>query len=188
MPELIDVMTLLPDHSPYFTVDTSGPLSVDILRPTHIPAYDYLLRNAGGKKTFAKGDDFTVLSAGFIFPESFGLAKAPSNQIQNNPSIVIAAKDIPGGGTYFIPNFGTNGIQIPIENYEFPINIFVDMNKLAAPLFLNYNFNLFAAFSGLDELHAIFPKVSMVGVPVVLNGTVQHLTVFVKVTHNFPLT
>ena len=188
MPQLIDVMALLPDHSPYFTVDTSGVLSVSIRRPIHNPAYDFLLRSANGKKTFTKGDDFTVLSVGFILPESFCLAKAPSNLLQHNPSITLGAQKTTGGGIAFLPNFGVDGIMCPIENYELPVNVFVDMNKVAAPVFLNNNFNLYCAFLGLDEGNSIFPQVSMVGVPVALNGTVQNITVFVKVIHNFPLT
>jgi hypothetical protein len=192
MSEYIDVMALLPDQSPYFVVNTTpGVLSVDIRTPTHSPVYDYLLRAAGGKKTFRAGDNFIVVSAGFVFPESFGLAGGASNLVQNNPSIAVGAQASTGGSVYFLPNFGNTGVVMPIDNYELPLNIFVDISGLdiggGVYPFRTQNFNLYGAFRGLDQFNSIYPKVSMVGVPTSLHGTTQHLTVFVKIVHTFPL-
>lgn len=191
MSEYIDVMSFLPAHSPYFTVNT-GVLAVDIRRPTGL-GYDFHLRSSGGFKNFQAGDNFVVVSAGFVLPESFALAQGPANLVQNNPSITIGAQVLAGGAIYYLQNFSTTGIMMPIENYELPANIFVDIvsvNNGATPPVYPFRlagFNLIGLFTGLDETNSIYPQVSMVGVPASLNATRQHLTMFIKVVHNFPL-
>lgn len=265
MSEIIDIVTLLPVDSPYFSVDTSGVLSTSINNSAGT------LVSAGGYTTFMPGDNFIVLSAGFVLPESFCMAKSGVNLLQKCPAFNLAlvksgtfptnrigpavsiydntsalptsipliryiAKVTANGWTvnhvyqgdfalgwtditpvsgmityvmdvdadytyngaawvvvtttsYPIPNFGDYGIQLPLENYETPLGIFVDVFNL--PLkpnpFQTSTFTLRASFRGLDEASGIFPQVSMVGVPTVLNQSSQNITVFLKILHNLPL-
>jgi hypothetical protein len=190
MSEIIDVLTLLPAHSPSFTVNTAV-LSVDLKIPIHVPAYDYHLVSGGGKKRFTAGDNFTVLSAGYVLPESFGMAKAPVNTHQAAPALAIGIQAYTGGSIYFLPNFQVDGVQLPLENYEIPLNIFVDVMNISDGVggypFRTTKFNLPTYLLGLDAQNNLYPQVSMVGVPAILNGTVQNAILFVKILHNYAL-
>lgn len=183
---------MLPGDAPAFTVNTvnTAALSVNLLNPTHTPARSNKLYTAGGKKTFQRGDNFTVLSMGFVLPESFVLAKAPANTVQNNLSITLGVNKILSVETiYYLPNFGDVGIQLPLENYETPLGVFVDVMSIGASSypFRTEGFQITVVVRGLNEALTIYPQVSMVGVPAVLNATVQHITVFAKILHNLPL-
>ena len=198
MSEIIELLTLMPSDSPIFTVDTTGPLSVDLKPP---PAYEYnrVLYASGAVRKFQPGDNITVLSAGFVFPESFTMAKAPlhtmtAQDMQQCPALNLALLRVDEAPIpWYSENFGIAGIMLPLENYEQPLGIFIDVYNLnsrpaieAFP-FRTKHFYLQGAFRGLDELNRIYPQVSMVGVPAALNRITMHATVFVKILHNFQL-
>ena len=152
MTEYIDVFTQLPQESSYFIVDTSKS-TVPLLRsnPSAVPFF-----SAGGKKTLQKGDNFTILSAGFIFPESFCLSSAPANAHQTSLALNISLSDTIGGADYYLSNFGLSGIQLPLENYETPIGIFADMFNIGGPVFpfRLLNFYLKGTLRGIDEFYS----------------------------------
>lgn len=103
----------------------------------------------GGKTFLQAGDNFTVLSAGFIFPESFCLASAPANKQQTFPAFNIALKSATSAIKY-PPNFGLSGIQLPLENYETPLGVFVNAYDLDAK-FRTENYNILGTLRGIDE-------------------------------------
>lgn len=152
MSEIIDVLALLPQDGAYFVADTSK-MTVDLLRYNNIAVKMY---TPGGKTYLQAGDNFTVLSAGFIFPESFCLASAPANKQQTFPAFNIALKSATSAIKY-PPNFGLSGIQLPLENYETPLGVFVNAYDLDAK-FRTENYNILGTLRGLDESYG-FPNV-----------------------------
>lgn len=149
MSEKIDILALLPLDSPYFTVDTTK-LAVQMITPG-----GYVMRRSGGYSTFQAGDNITVLSAGYIMPESFTMASNPANKQQTCPAINLGAQSIIPGHTAikYFDNFGLSGIQLPLENYETPLGVFVDIMNTGSPsyYFRTDNFNLICTLRGLDE-------------------------------------
>lgn len=156
MSEKIDILTILPAESPYFIVDTSA-LSVPFIRP--LGDAGAKLYAPGGKKTFAAGDNFTILSAGYVLPESFTMASARVNGQQSTPAINIFAESTNGShaGPGWFSQLGKSGIQLPLENYETPLGVFIDIyNTYVAGVPVQYyfrddSFNLFGTLRGLDE-------------------------------------
>lgn len=155
MSEKIDIFTLLPLDSPYFDVDTTK-LSVPLKRPSVLAEKMY---SSGANTKFAAGDNFTVLSAGFIFPESFSLASAPANKQQTSLALNLGAASIVGGHgtTEYFPNFGQSGIQLPLENYETPLGVYVNIMNVGGPEYYmrTEQFNLKGTLRGPDETYMI---------------------------------
>lgn len=151
MSEKLDIFTLLPLDAPYFDVDTTK-LAVPMQRPSLLAVKMYA---PGGLGTFQAGDNFTVMSAGYVLPEAFSLASAPANLQQTCPAINLGASSIVPGhtATQYFPNFGLSGIQLPLENYETPLGVFVDMFNVGSPnyYFRTEQYNLMATLRGLDE-------------------------------------
>ena len=197
MSEIIDVLTLQPNYAPFFTVPSDGSAtskSVPMQNPNYVSLGNYpLMKAAGGLGRFNPGDNFTVLTAGFCLPESFVLASSPADCFQNNVSINLGTtKQQTGlGSVFYLPNFGADGIQLPLENYEMPLGIFVDVTKLdpsGGHPFMTNPFWIFGIFEPLQDTPALVrPQVSMIGVPSQLYGTTHHVTVFIKVLHNLAL-
>jgi len=149
MSERIDIFTLLPGDSPYFTVNTAV-LSVPMLRPASVLSAAQMF-SASARGSFAPGDNLTILSAGYSFPESFCLASAPANKHQTVPAFNIAFKSA-STALVHTPNLGVAGIQLPLENYETPLGIFVDIYNLNA-YFRTEAFGLYGTLRGIDELY-----------------------------------
>lgn len=153
MSEKIDIFTLLPLDSPYFDVDTTK-LSVPIQRPSIVAVKMY---RSGGLSKFQPGDNFTILSAGYTLPESFVMASPPSNMEQTTPAINLGASSIIHPGIKYFDNLGLSGIQLPLENYETPLGVYVDIMNTGGPdyYFRTEQFNLLATLRGLDETNFI---------------------------------
>jgi hypothetical protein len=80
-----------------------------------------------------------------------------------------------------LTQFGGSGgsLLLPLENYEMPINNFINMKD---------NFGTgtpepFILYAALTQGQ----KISMTGIPVALHGTTQKIKVFLKILHNIPL-
>lgn len=183
MSEVIDILTPATDQLPTFTVDTTGPLSVDLI-PN--PAGTQVLYSGNGLSKFVRGDSFIVLSCGYLIPEGFrfygyeevGIIKTPV------PMLLLTARPQGGGIDIPITSFGNLGImRIPFPNYELSIGTFTDpeANNLTGA-----TFELKEAFpypTGIDYM-----QVSMINAPAVLNGEVFKVVPWFKILHNFPLT
>jgi len=186
MSEIIDVLTILPQEAPYFTVDlTPGTLSV--------PLYVYdgstycIMHRGGGAWKFQYKDNFTVLSAGFYLPESFAMASPPDSDYQACMSLALYLMKPDGSASSITTQFGLGGIQLPLENYEMPVGIYVDLAKDCGLPLITTAFGIMGVIKGIDDDVPARPRISMVGVPSALDETVQRLTVFIKVVHNLPL-
>lgn len=180
MSEYIDILCHQAKNKPSFTVDTTGPLSVPIAAAGDSTLY------AGEKKDFQTFDNFRILSAGLVLPENFCLAQVPGGEGSLNTGLLIniAGYDIGNMQAFSLPFSGSGAITLPMENYELPLDLFVDMKKLSASC--SGPFNLLASVTVIDL--GTYPMVSMVGVPAALNGTVQTVTLFLKILHNLEMT
>lgn len=183
MAEIIDVLTPEVDQCPTFTVDTTGPLSVDVI-PN--PAGTQVMYAGTGQSKFVRGDSFIVLSCGYFVPEGFRIYgyEAAGTMKLPFPLLLLSARTAGAGIDNPILSFGNLGLlRMPFPNYELSIGTFCDpeANNLTGA-----TFQLKEAFpypSGIDSL-----QVSMVNVPAALNGIVFRLVPWFKVLHNFALT
>lgn len=163
---------------PTFTVDTSGPEAVAISQGT-LPK----LLSGGNQDTFQKDDNILILSYGFVFPLSFQFYQknaAPFIPILKTDLIAIG---ITTSINYFFDEFFR--VRIPMENYEIPIEVFLDIQNKGATggnYLKNENFHLhFGVLSPTEN------AVSMYGVPPALNGKTYPILPFLKVVHNLPM-
>jgi hypothetical protein len=181
MPEIIDVLTLLPAKQQKFTVNTA----VDYVATAFPAVPPYLLFNANGLASFINGDNFSILSAGLVFPESFTPWKDPADLgILGLPVDNIFIQGI-SADFYHIDVIGkVDNLFVPMENFELNTDVFVRCKKqenVAHPgTFLNENFYLVT-----DNSNTI--KISMKNVPAAFNGKIFSITPFFKILHNFPL-
>ena len=139
--------------------------------------------NASGEKTLLKGDNFSILSMGFILSEAFTVWKAAA--ATPLPSIFLNMKGVTSLNAYKIDALGVeNIIHIPMENYETALDLFVDCSKqtqfgIIPITYLNENFTLNTDYTLI--------KISMAGVPAALNGKTFPITPFIKIAHNYPM-
>jgi hypothetical protein len=178
--DIVEVLSLPINKSPYFVVDTTGPKSVKIQIPVLGAGLFATLQNSLQYSVFQAGDNFAVLSLGYVLPEAFVMAQAPSASTIKIPSIALSA--LQGGITPIpLPISGLTGISVPMENFENAINAFSDIVPVTAG-----TFGLTAQFVQ-DVTAGHEQQVSMIGVPSSLNATTQVVTVFAKIMHNLPM-
>jgi hypothetical protein len=180
MSEYIDILCHKADEKSTFTVDTTGPLFVNVSAGSSLKMY------AGENSKFARYDNFRLLSVGIALPESFTFSQVVAGGTKLNTGILveISGWDVTNASTFSLPFSGGGGaILVPLENYEMPLDVFVNMENLKAVC--SGPFQILASITVLDS--GTYPRVSMVGVPAALNATVQSITLFMKILHNSPL-
>lgn len=189
MPLITDILTVTPANRPFFVVDKTKQL-VAIQEPEGV---DRTQVNAGYNNRFRKGDCFTIVSAGIIFPEGFQSAISSSDTYKNIlPSLLyIYLQEIGGEGALFdIQELGTSslsgvrsGVNCPMENYEWVFNTFVDVTKELSnedtPRLLNSAFKI--------QVRLVNLWVSMVSVPSTVDEKKFYITPFVKIQHNMQM-
>jgi hypothetical protein len=176
---IIDTLTLPTGITPYFTVNTSVN-SVDIVNPFLTPDSNaFILEDVRQKKTFARGDNFAIISAGYVLPESFTMATSPSAAHNQALSISFLLRTVSAGSYVLLSN---TQLFVPMENFENGLNRYFNVND-----YLSEAFTLVARLGIYNDV-VNKPQVSMQGVPSALNSTVQRVTVFVKIIHNSLLT
>lgn len=170
MPEIIEVLTSAPIYSPKF-VPNSSLVSVSIT----FPIDPFVFKNTAGRSIFSENDNIRILSCGYVLPESFAMA-TPVGADGSGLYLSLAYSESEGEGTELLQQFGQAGIFIPLQNYEMPVDIFIDINSL----------NIGQAFTLTGELNPSggSAKVSMINVPNSLDGSDQYINVFVKILHN----
>lgn len=183
MPEIIDVLTPEVDQCPTFTVDTTGPLFVNVV-PN--PAGTQIMYAGTGQSKFVRGDSFIVLSCGYLLPEAFRIYGYGPLGIGKTavPLLLLSARPQGGGIDIPIISFGNLGLlRLPFPNYELSIGTFCDpeANNLTGATFQLKE--QFPYPTGIE-----FLRVSMVNVPAVLNGVEFKVVPWFKVLHNFALT
>lgn len=179
MAEIIDVLTPDNDNLPQFTVNNA----VNYVNLSAIGGLGSQLSACNGAfKKFVRGDNFIILSVGYFIPEAFRIFEYLDAGLTKYSAPIISLFASAGGAVIPITQFGNNGeLKLPFPNYEMSIGVFIDTEKsgLTDPTFI---------------LSVYFPlvvntvRISMVGVPVALNGLTFKVTPFIKVLHNFPIT
>lgn len=182
MAEIIDVLSPRLADCQSFTVDTTGPDYVECVDPGQVA-----LKNAFNVGTFKKGDNIIILSAGFVIPEMFTLWK-PVADANSNMQYILIPKGTTTLHQYNNPNF-QDGLYIPLENYEFGIGTFFEVEKAqdivdGSGSLLTEDFQLMLQYN----LAVPFPKISMKNVPAVYNGEVFRIVPFFKVLHTLRVT
>jgi len=184
MSERIDVLIPVAAKLPYFTVNT-GAADVGIVGS--YDAADVRLFNAEGASIFSKGDNFVVATMGLVMPLSFQIDRK-STVVNPFIQFIVAAQGVTTGKIYSFREIGAEDADSfmyhVMENYDMPVDIFIDLQNQAAvtgSYIKNERFRMLLAlkYAGM--------KVSMVGVPDDLHGTIQCITPYIKVYHNFAL-
>lgn len=182
MSEIIDILTAPAKDCLYFTANNA----VDYVIPTTAPAADFTLKTADNKDVFEIGDNFTILSVGYVLPEAYTLWKHRGDLLADDYGIMFALLNLLGvsGAYYNIDSLGRNPrIYMPLECYEMETEIFVDVTKQTNVLPPN---NLLTEKFKLSFLPFPF-KISQRGQPAAFNGKQFIISPFVKIAHNFPL-
>ena len=173
MAEIIDVMMTKLSLSPYFDVDTTGPDYVDI-NPPVAPIMDFYSADIT-KRKFARGDNVQLLSMGYFIPENFCTYEMGGVNYAV-PSWRIYGYRVTSAASVALNQFGAFGmIQSPFPNYEMSMGVFLDAETV-----LGEDFYL--------QIEVSEPgRISMIGVPAILNTKRFHVIPFVKILHNFNL-
>jgi hypothetical protein len=181
MAEKIDILFLPPVAAPFFDVVVANP-SVPIESPVLTPPDYSLLFSTGEQSIFERGDNFTILSCGFILPESFVLSSSPTGTLQKCPRILLGLQEAAASTVHYIPEIGSlSGIAVPMENFENGVGIFINVKSI-----YDARFRLYCKLV-LDPAVPAYPQVSMQGCPAGLDATRQLVTVFLKIVHNSAL-
>jgi hypothetical protein len=181
---------------PYFTVDNTKAY-VALQYTGRSP----ILHNAVNDYLFGIGDNFTILSYGVILPLSFQLDRSLNLGPGTSPvavtdpifAIVLDAIGQHSGKQYIFrevnDHFTDKSLYMIMENFDTAANIFINLQKQDAnagfyikdePFYINMGIT--GAYSSENV------GISMAGVPDSLNGTIQYVTPYLKILHNFPLT
>ncbi|MFA5235093.1 MAG: hypothetical protein WC390_11900 [Sulfurimonas sp.] len=176
--EVIDILSPETANLPNFTVNTA----VNFVNVVGIAGPGAVLHSCNGSfSSFARGDNFTILSCGIFIPERFTIYDYPPDALDYSAPIVSLSATL-GGGVVPVLTFGNNGeLKLPFMNYEFSIGVFTDVEKNGL---VDPTFKLVTFF----PLIANSLSISMVDVPAALNGIKFNVVPFFKVLHNFPLT
>lgn len=182
MSEIVEIFSLLPKDCPYFTVDIAEP-EVDLVNPS-AGLETYILRSSGGKNALVTYDNFIVLSAGIMLPWQFMPGSYGATAQQPDLSIALGTLQSISAIPTFLTQFGNKGFQVPILNWEIPVGAYVDAYSLG---YTGTGFMIYAKIFGLSaDSTPGDPKVSMGGVPSILDGETMRLKVWVKIMHNVP--
>lgn len=175
--EIIDILTPDYDDCPNFTVNNA----VDFVQVVNIIEFEFKACNLAASK-FLRGDNFTVLSSGYFIPERFVLYSTQEVGGTNFSAPILQLYGTVGGGSIPLLPFGNNGqLKLPLPNYEISLGCTIDAeaNGLIDPL----GFILRGYFPTIiDSL-----QVSMIDVPLALNGKKFNIVPFIKILHNFQL-
>lgn len=177
----IDILTPELSQCASFTVNTA----VNFVPLTPTVLGDPILYSGNDEYKFTKGDNITILSAGYFLPERFVIyghdnAAAAKNCV---PWLFLYSIGSAGAGSV-VWQFGSNGrLNCPFPNYEFSLGTFVDSIELGMidPFYwltLRFPFQ-----SDADNLN-----ISMVDVPAAMNGVKFYVVPFIKVLHTLPMT
>jgi len=182
MPEIIDVLTEIPADCPGFVANNA----TDFVLSAYPGGATNIMKNADGHGTFAAGDNFTILAAGYILPESYTLWKNRADLATD--SIQAANFRLIGkvsGDLYTISGLGSAArLYYPLENYEHEFDIFIstpEQNNLShPPAKLTESFYLSCLLAPMN--------ISQRGQPAAFNGKTFVIVPFLKIAHNLPLT
>lgn len=175
MAEIIDILTPVKNDCSYFIADTTG--AVSYVTSAVDPNASRFGVNGDDHSVFSANDHFTILSIGYVLPESFQLWRNQAEMVI--PSLDIYLKGNTDGFSYYLPG-AYREIKVPLDNFETAIDLFVNLKDTVkagggAPL-LDQKFSIVI---GLKNV-----AVSMVSQPSAYNGKTMVIIPFVKVLHN----
>jgi hypothetical protein len=188
MSEIIEILTSKGNGGQQFTVNTALPPAGQVIN-TH---GSFELDNSESKSIFSRGDNVAIISAGIILPESFilgniGFGAAP---LASLPRLNIYFYTEPSHIKYYPIIAGSTGnFTIPMENYEYILNAYIDVTLgpfiTVGGVTVQEIPEKFACYLSIDPGTV---KISMVNVPAILHNQLMRITPFIKVLHNIPLT
>jgi len=173
---ITEIMELLPEACPYFTVNNAVNY-VNIINPL-VSGVDEprLLHNGIYKTLFKAGEGFNILSIGYMLPENFVMTELSTDTNENNPLISVFIQDS-SSVNRIIEGFYAYGMYMYSENFEHVINKFV--NPILTPTNVTTVFKLTAKFNyGVGNTNH----------PDKLNGRIFQIRPFVKIEHTLELT
>ena len=206
MSEIVEILTSKGNGGQQFTVNTALPPAGQVIA-TH---GSFETDNSQGKSLFARGDNIAIISAGIILPESFllgniGFGAAPLAALPklniffyNEPAY---PDDAHHAAPYHIKYYpiiagATGNFSLPMENYEYILNNYIDVTKgpfmaddfthdpALPPYIVNEIPSNFSCYLSIDPGTV---KISMVNVPAILNEQIMRITPFIKIVHNLEL-
>lgn len=175
MAEIIDVLSCDTESCAIFTVNTAVE---SVVVPVGLSR---ILYNGNGKFKFAAGDNFILMSMGFILPEQFTFFKDAPN---NHACFEIQPWGLTSNFPYFFQNLGSR-VLLPLENYELGIGTYFECEECKrvvdpSKTLLTEDFQLNINFRKI-------PNISMLNVPAAYNGKTFYIIPFVKILHNIAL-
>jgi hypothetical protein len=167
---IIEILTPKLSDCPAFVVNTAV---------ASVPVADVsvkTLQNAALRSKWKQGDNFQVVSMGFWLPFYFVMGET-SGSNYTSPSLGLGITSSSGYRSLSTIG-GTGEFFLPMENCEFTVDVLANVDGIDSDFTLDYTWFT----SGI-----VFPQVSMIGAPAILNSKTLHVVPFVKVLHNFPL-
>jgi len=212
MSEIIEILTSKPSGGQDFIVNNALPP----IGQTINTVGSFQTVNSENQSIFSRGDNISIISSGIILPESFilgniGFGGAPLSALPRINISFFNEPDFPADAHHTVPYkiqyfpiiAGATGlIAIPLENFEYILNSFIDVTKdaftaydanyipvLPLPVVPKYTIvngipSDFSCFLNIDKETV---KISMVNIPTILNGQHERITPFIKIIHNFQL-
>lgn len=177
--ELIDILTPQISDCASFVVNNAVDSVV-----VNIPVGHKVMYACNDVSNFVRGDNFTILSAGYFVPERFvvyGYQNADPAFINSVPQLgLLSIGSLGHAVPLWIGQVGK--INLPFPNYEMSLGQFIDTeeNGITDPLF-----QITCKFPYDDDTDKLL--ISMVDVPAVLNGKTFTIVPFIKVMHNLGL-
>ena len=161
--ELIEILSQNASNAAFFTVNTAVSF-VPLAYSGGVD--DGIMMDANGNEYFIPGDNYQMLSVGYHLPLSFEIYNVLNGATDENVKINMAT-NLRGGGVP--PLILPEKLYIPFPNFELNFGVFY--KSFGEEIKLNFQF-----------LYTV--NISMVNVPVALNGLVFRVPIFSKIKHN----
>lgn len=185
MAEYIDVLTTGIDGGGEFTID----IAQDFVPLTPVALSPHNMYADSGMSIFVDGDNFIILSVGYILPYQFVLAPYDETEAAFQmvvPEMQLNLQDSVTLNTALCLQFGSIGrMRIPFSDYELSCGIFIDVRNQVAPNPIVNPYRIQCTFPHLPG--ADTPNVSMINVPESLDGQTLRVPAFIKILHNKPI-
>lgn len=171
--EIIEILSPVVADQGAITVNTA----VDFVTPTQLTNFkvmqSYSFALGGNLSHFVAGDNFTVLSCGFIIPPELSLYFGTGSAL-NDPLFILTYNI--GGADLPVQQFGSSAtMKMFAGNYEMSVGTYINIVSQTK----THNFQLKVALANVN--------ISMLNIPAALNTKVFNIMPFMKILHNSPM-